>query len=70
VWRQWVPERGAQRLEAPTPIPSEGIVVTHSQSRQYGADTIDQAYPLSHQVFPFPDAPALIFIGFVWDWYH
>ena len=65
-----MPDKTYLITPGPTPIPPEGIVVTHPQSRQYGADTIDQAYPLSHKVFPFPDAPALIFIGFVWDWYH
>ena len=70
VRRKWVPERRAQSFQALTPITPEGIVVTHPQGRQHGAYTIDQADPLSHQVFPFPNARASIFIGFIGDWYH
>ncbi len=65
VWRQRISERCLQGLKARAPIPPEGIVVMHPQGRQHGANPIDQADPVSHQIFPLPDAPALILVGFI-----
>jgi len=70
VRRKRISERRPQALKACAPIPPKGIVVTYPQGRQYGANTIDQADPFSHQIVPLPNAPAFILIGFGGDRYH
>jgi hypothetical protein len=55
---------------ARSPVPPEGIVVTHPQGRQHGANTIDQADPLSRQILALPDTPAFVLIGFVGNRHH
>jgi hypothetical protein len=60
----------ASRVETLAPIPTDWVVFANAQSRQDGADAIDDAYPICNEFCALPHTTAGVFIGLGRDRNH